>query len=208
MGLASGSTALQYTVTAHFAQTGQTLNRTATSFANIDTSRSMPVLATMLGWEKLQQLFTSSRLDTAAIVRTAVAFNLLCDYTAMICLEPDSIHNPDTGDKGSTAVNDNGTRQSDSVACSAYPNPFNGQTTLRVNISVESDVAITIFNMLGQEVRHFVWVGARGVVTGIWDGTTDQHAAVASGFYIVRIDVKNVHTGVVEVRTIKLLLVK
>jgi len=41
-----------------------------------------------------------------------------------------------------------------SFILSAYPNPFNGTTTLSYSLATPADVSLTVFNTLGQEVLH------------------------------------------------------
>ena len=70
-----------------------------------------------------------------------------------------------------------------------YPNPFNPATTIPVSVPAESgDVDLTIYNVLGQPVRH-VWNGplAAGEHRLTWDGRDAQGQAVAAGVYVVRL---------------------
>jgi len=66
-----------------------------------------------------------------------------------------------------------------------YPNPFNPQTNICYQLSAKSDVTITIYNSLGQQVRSIVNEQQDiGYYTIQWDGKNDFGEFVPSGFYI------------------------
>ena len=70
-----------------------------------------------------------------------------------------------------------------------YPNPFNPATTIPVSVAAGAgDVDLTIYNVLGQPVRH-VWTGplAAGEHRLAWDGRDAQGQPVAAGVYVVRL---------------------
>jgi hypothetical protein len=67
-----------------------------------------------------------------------------------------------------------------------YPNPFNPTTTIALNMPVESDYSITIFNVAGQRVREYAGHSAAGVLHVVWDGTDASGNSVASGIYFYR----------------------
>ena len=70
-----------------------------------------------------------------------------------------------------------------------YPNPFNPATTIPVSVVAGAgDVAVTIYNVLGQSVRA-VWNGplAAGEHRLTWDGRDGQGQSVAAGVYLVRL---------------------
>ena len=70
-----------------------------------------------------------------------------------------------------------------------YPNPFNPGTTIPVSVAAGTgDVDLTIYNVLGQPVRH-VWNGplAAGEHRLTWDGRDGQGQAVAAGVYLYRL---------------------
>ena len=71
-----------------------------------------------------------------------------------------------------------------------YPNPFNPATTLPVSVADAGDVAVTIYNVLGQPVRQ-VWNGplAAGEHRLTWDGRDGQGQSVAAGVYLYRLQV-------------------
>ena len=60
---------------------------------SIDTMNTLRVISSMLGYENLKNMLLYNSKDTAGIVKQALNYNLLCDYTALIALEPnDTIH--------------------------------------------------------------------------------------------------------------------
>ena len=69
-----------------------------------------------------------------------------------------------------------------------YPNPFNPETTIAFDLPENSDVEITIFNILGQKV---ITLTDKKYLAGsykiIWDGMNEYHSLVASGIYVYRI---------------------
>ncbi|MBI1805049.1 MAG: T9SS type A sorting domain-containing protein [Ignavibacteriae bacterium] len=69
-----------------------------------------------------------------------------------------------------------------------YPNPFNPTTTIRYELPGASEVIVTIFNIVGQLVRHYASnVQPAGSHEVVWDGTDDGGRSVASGLYIYRV---------------------
>jgi len=71
-----------------------------------------------------------------------------------------------------------------------YPNPFNPKTTIRYRIADGSQkVTITIFDLLGKEVRTLVNERKyAGDYVVDWDGKDENGIAAASGIYIYRIN--------------------
>ena len=70
-----------------------------------------------------------------------------------------------------------------------YPNPFNPSTTIRYTLVEASDVRLTIYNALGQEVRALVnATQSAGVQSVQWDGRDALGKLVASGLYIYRLE--------------------
>lgn len=69
-----------------------------------------------------------------------------------------------------------------------YPNPFSSSAAIPYQIKKESDVHITIYDILGRAVKTFdigrQSVGLHGVV---WDGRNDLGQKVASGTYFYRL---------------------
>jgi hypothetical protein len=69
-----------------------------------------------------------------------------------------------------------------------YPNPFNPTTTIAYSLSHTSEVVLTIYNPLGQEVKTLVnEVQTPGNKLISWDGTDNQGDMVGAGIYIYSI---------------------
>lgn len=69
-----------------------------------------------------------------------------------------------------------------------YPNPFNPETNIDLFLPKEQDVSLTVFNLLGQQVRTLV--NSRlpaGEHTVLWDGKNDNGASSPSGIYFYRL---------------------
>ena len=70
-----------------------------------------------------------------------------------------------------------------------YPNPFNPSTTIRYTLEDASDVRLTIYNTLGQEVRALVnATQSAGVQSVQWDGRDASGKLVATGLYLYRLE--------------------
>jgi flagellar hook assembly protein FlgD len=69
-----------------------------------------------------------------------------------------------------------------------FPNPFNPITTLRYDLPEQGFVTITIYDMLGREIRTLVnatqYAGFKSV---IWDATNNQGVPVSAGVYLYKI---------------------
>lgn len=75
-----------------------------------------------------------------------------------------------------------------------YPNPFNPQTAIRVQVveRIAGPMTIRIYNSLGQLVRILtIMVSGNGLYEVIWDGRDASGASVASGTYFYMVEMKN-----------------
>ncbi len=84
-----------------------------------------------------------------------------------------------------------------------YPNPFNGNTMIQYSLEKNSKVVITIYNLIGQEIKELINTAQNpGKKQIIWDGKDKSSVKVNSGIYILRLrtDDSSKHT--------KLLLIK
>ena len=71
-----------------------------------------------------------------------------------------------------------------------YPNPFNPQTAIRFALPSGGLVRLTVYNLLGEEVRQLLnEERPAGEYEVRWDGTGSRGGALASGIYFYRIDV-------------------
>ena len=69
-----------------------------------------------------------------------------------------------------------------------YPNPFNPVTTLRYDLPENSLVNITIFDMLGRQVKTLInQTQGAGYKSVIWDATNDFGSPVSAGIYLYQI---------------------
>ncbi|MGE5314090.1 MAG: VIT domain-containing protein [Acidobacteriota bacterium] len=145
-----------------------------------------------------------------AVTDACIAERVVCRYTALLALEPgDTIRyakNNNTGpvltdvERGKSAV------QTYEIA-SAYPNPFNPSTTLRVHLPEgvrPQTVTLAIYNLLGQKVKTFdaSTLNASGATEFRWDGTDDSGRRTASGMYLFVVTAPGVR------HTVKLMLLK
>jgi len=83
-----------------------------------------------------------------------------------------------------------------------YPNPFNPSTKIKFNLKRSTDVKISIFNVLGQEVKILVDKNMNvGNHTTKWNGTDRFNNKVNSGMYFYKLEADNF----VQVRKMMLL---
>ena len=84
-----------------------------------------------------------------------------------------------------------------------YPNPFNPVTLIHYELPRDSEVSLTVYNLLGQKVRSLVsgYQGA-GRYDVEWRGDNDLGHPVGSGVYIYRFVAGDYD------RTLKMILMK
>jgi len=69
-----------------------------------------------------------------------------------------------------------------------YPNPFNPVTKLRYDLPENSHVNITIYDMLGRQVKTLInQTQDAGYKSVIWDATNDYGKPVSAGIYLYQI---------------------
>lgn len=69
----------------------------------------------------------------------------------------------------------------------AYPNPFNPTTTVSIQLPSESEVKLTIFNTMGENVYQVKTILPAGIHSLTWNGTDHAGRAVPSGLYFNQI---------------------
>ena len=86
---------------------------------------------------------------------------------------------------------------------SAFPNPFNPFTTISYMIPNDGFVDVTIFDMMGREIKNLVSSKqSNGYKSIRWDATNNQNQAVTAGVYLYKIKYENF------VNTRKMILLK
>jgi len=69
-----------------------------------------------------------------------------------------------------------------------YPNPFNPITTLRYDLPENSYVNVTVYDMLGRQVKTLInQTQDAGYKSVIWDATNDYGKPVSAGIYLYQI---------------------
>jgi len=69
-----------------------------------------------------------------------------------------------------------------------YPNPFNEYTQFQYIITKQTRVRITVYDIMGREIRTFVdRIHAPGKYSLTWNGTDHRNMKVAEGIYIYQI---------------------
>jgi endoglucanase len=69
-----------------------------------------------------------------------------------------------------------------------YPNPFNPHTTIEFTVPFGSDVRITLYDIVGREIRTIVnGRFAQGTHTAEWDGTDSAGNQLSSGIYLYQL---------------------
>jgi hypothetical protein len=71
---------------------------------------------------------------------------------------------------------------------SNYPNPFNPSTIIPITIPYQTEVTLSIYNIIGNKIKT-VYVGnlTPGEHTFEWDGKDDYGSSISSGIYIYRL---------------------
>ena len=71
---------------------------------------------------------------------------------------------------------------------SCYPNPFNPSTTINYFVDYESEIYITVYNLLGEKVRELEnSLKTPGTYSIQWDGINDFNEKVATGIYFIEL---------------------
>lgn len=85
----------------------------------------------------------------------------------------------------------------------AYPNPFNPSTAISFYLPTNSEVKLTIFDILGNEIITLMnEEKMAGLHKVIWEGKNSEGSKVSTGVYIVRLNADN------QFKNLKLMLLK
>ncbi|HOY83885.1 MAG TPA: FlgD immunoglobulin-like domain containing protein [Candidatus Syntrophosphaera sp.] len=76
------------------------------------------------------------------------------------------------------------------IALSLYPNPFHGEASIRYSLAKNSVVELIIYNLKGQVVRTlYKGIQGKGEQAIAWEGRDDKGRHVASGIYLLQMNV-------------------
>ncbi len=93
-------------------------------------------------------------------------------------------------------------------ALSCYPNPFNPQTTIRVQIPENGTAKISIYDILGKQTRQFEVNNSSGPADIVWDATDNNGRSVSSGVYLIRSEIVS-NSGIrMNIQTAKVIYLK
>jgi len=71
----------------------------------------------------------------------------------------------------------------------AYPNPFNPETTISFGLPVDSEVKISVYNLMGQKVSTLISGNFNaGIHSVTWNGISDDGYHVSAGVYLYTIE--------------------
>ncbi len=74
----------------------------------------------------------------------------------------------------------------------AYPNPFNPQTKIAYNLAIDTNVNISVFDLLGRQVKSlFNGNQTAGSHHVYWNATNETGSNVPSGCYLIRMQAGN-----------------
>ncbi len=212
VGAATGEREIKINLTAEFKNIDYTIKNQYLFAVDHDTTQAGQVMASIIGRERLQDLFKSTPLDTAAIVDLAMKFRLLCDFTALIALEPSKkyhfMKNP--FDEGKMVpVRQHSEETPDSLRLDLYPNPFNDYVTVEVAGLKGAQLTLCVYNLKGQLVRTLaVAQPLVGAQCYSWDGRDDVGQSVASGIYFVHASLQQKGVAKTIVQCKRLLLLR
>jgi hypothetical protein len=84
-----------------------------------------------------------------------------------------------------------------------YPNPFNPNTFITAELSTESELSVTVYDMLGRVVKTLA-TGVRPAGGHVfeWDGTDENGSTVQSGIYFARM-VTPTHSAIQQMQLTK-----
>jgi hypothetical protein len=90
-----------------------------------------------------------------------------------------------------------------------YPNPFNPTTTIRYELPAAAHVVLTIYDILGREVRTLVnEQSSPGTFQVVWNGENGFGNRVASGVYFYRLTATSSGTKATFTSVKKMVLLK
>ena len=77
-----------------------------------------------------------------------------------------------------------------------YPNPFNFTTVIEYSLPENSEVKITIYNMIGQEIAVVLdGLESAGFQKVIWEGKNNAGVSLVSGLYFIKMEAEGLNSG-------------
>ncbi len=74
----------------------------------------------------------------------------------------------------------------------AYPNPFNGKTSIQFSLANPGVVKLEVYNLMGQKIRTLVAENREaGNHVVSWDGKNDRGQQAVSGVYLYKMNINN-----------------
>ena len=140
-----------------------------------------------------------------------IRFDILADDTSPLTFKTVNLYTPDALPLVSRAIDGKfvswAVPPESSALLQNFPNPFNPDTWIPYQLSVESDVSITIYNAVGKMVRRLdLGHKPAGMYrtqgrAAHWDGRNEAGELAVSGVYFVVLEVENYQ----EIRRIALI---
>jgi hypothetical protein len=213
IGTASLCDSISFHLEARFANLPGTRIYNRTMILTRDSTRMDNVIPPILATEPLKQLLDATVRDTAAIAQLAVRNRLLCEYTAFLALEPnDTLHliqDPFAAVRLVNVPEPARCMRPDSPDLSVTPNPFRDRATIALNIRTPSRITLGVYDALGRLVRTLVYDEVMpGSRICRWDGTDEQHRALRSGVYILRLLAEDRNRHLTQTATAKVVFMK
>jgi len=91
-----------------------------------------------------------------------------------------------------TSVQPSGEQPADFELGQNYPNPFASSTAISYQLKRQSNVRVTIYDILGREIKNFeVGMQEAGLHGVVWNGKDNLGAPVAAGVYFYRLQAQD-----------------
>ncbi|MCB9057714.1 MAG: T9SS type A sorting domain-containing protein [Calditrichae bacterium] len=102
-----------------------------------------------------------------------------------------------------TALEDPSILPTEMLLAKTYPNPFNGQVRIEVDLPMTGNVIVEVLNSTGQKIRQILSSTlSAGKNTLQWDAKDSYGNTVVSGIYFVRISYQN-HNRILKLLHVK-----
>jgi len=152
-----------------------------------------------LAGQLLLELQSLGLTDEEFLIRLAIAENLYNENGSNYLVKSHGIN--------SEGINSNIPK--DYSLLGNYPNPFNPTTTISYAIPYQSSIELTIYDIMGREIKTFnISSQPSGYQSIMWDGTNENRYSVSSGIYLYRIRAESLENDKVFIKTSKLMLLR